>query len=269
MYEVFKPKSELLKKYISEITILKETSSYPKEYFAFPHNVNSIVFFKDTEIKYSNHYLEINRAPNKNGCVVAIGKYVEPLRVKYNDFVHEIAVNFTSTGINYFFDERFEGMAQSPIQVLNNAQLKEFAIVLFDTNEKERVIEVERFFEDRFMPKDLQLIEKIIGIVENDTLVKFKDISTALNISVRNINRLFHKYVDCSPKDYKKIIRFRSAISDYNKEDFNLTEICLKNEYYDSPHFTREFKKLTKMSPKKYFKHLTFESKNKYPYIFK
>lgn len=269
MYEVFKPKSELLKKYISEITVLKENSSYPKEYFAFPHNVSSIVFFKDTEIKYSNHYLEINRTQDKNWPIVTIGKYVEPLLVKYNDYVKEIAVNFTSTGINYFFDEKSNDITRSPIQVLNNTQLKEFSILLFNTNEKERIIEIERFFEQRFINKDLQLIEKIISTVENDKLIKFKDISKALNISERNLNRLFHKYIGCSPKDYKKIIRFRGAIRDYNKKDFNLTEICFKNEYYDSPHFTREFKKLTNKNPKDYFKHLTFESKKEFPYIFK
>lgn len=269
MYEVCKPQSELLKKYINEITVLKESGSYPKEYFAFPHNVSSIVFYKDTEIKYSNHYLEINRSKKKNWTVVLIGKYVEPLLIKYNDSVTEIAVNFSSTGINYFFDAELHDITSHPIQVLNIAQLENFSSALFDLNEKERIAAIERFFEQRFINKDLQLIEKIIRIVENDRLIKFKDISKALNISTRSINRLFHKYIGLSPKDYKKILRFRSTIKDYNNEDYNLTEMCLKNDYYDSPHFTREFKKLTNLIPKEYFKHLTLESKKEFPYIFK
>ena len=269
MYEVFKPKSDLLKTHINEIIVLKKDSSYPKEYFAFPHNVSSIVFFKDAEIKYSNHYLEINKTQNKNCSIIAIGKYVEPLLVKYNDYVEEIAVNFTSTGINYFFNEKFNGLTKLPIEILNNAQLKEFSILLYNTNEKERIIEIERFFEQRFINKDLRLIEKIIHIVEKDKLIKFKDISKTLDISPRNLNRLFHKYIGCSPKDYKKIVRFRNAIKDYNKKDFSLTEMCLKNDYYDSAHFTREFKRLTNLTPKDYFKRLTFESPKEFPYIFK
>ena len=269
MYEVFKPKSELLKKHINEIIVLKKDSSYPKEYFAFPHNVSSIVFFKDTEIKYSNHYLEINKAQNKNWSIITIGKYVEPLLVKYNDYVEEIAVNFTSTGINYFFTEKFNDITRLPIKVLNNTQLKNFTKLLYNTNEKERIIAIESFFEERFINKDLQLIEKIIRTVENDKLMKFKDISKLLNISTRSINRMFHKYIGCSPKDYKKILRFRSAIKDYNKKDFNLTELCLENDYYDSPHFTREFKKLTNLTPKNYFKKLASESKIEFPYVFK
>jgi|SRR6056297_1975822 len=269
MYEIFRPKSELLKKHISEITVLKENSSYPKEYFAFPHNVSSIVFFKDAEIKYNNQYLEINRTQNKNWSIVLIGKYVEPLLVKYNDYVKEIAINFSPTGVNYFFDEEFSSLSRLPIQILNTIQLNEFSILLFNTKESERIIEIERFFEQRFRNKDLQLIEKIVQIVENNKLIKFKDVSKELNISVRNLNRLFHKYLGCSPIEYKKIVRFRSAMKDFNKNDFNLTEVCLQNEYYDSPHFTREFKKLTNMTPKNYFKNLTFESKIEFPYVFK
>ncbi len=269
MYEVFLPKSELLKKHINEITVLKENSSYPKEYFAFPHNVSSIAFFKDAEIKYNNHYLEINRTQKKSLSVVIIGKYIKPLLVKYSDYVTEIAVNFSPTGINYFFDEEFHDLTKSPVQILDNVQLKQFAVLLFNLSKKERTAATERFFEQRFITKDLQLIEQIIRTVENDNLMKFKDISKALNISARSLNRLFHKYIGCSPKDYKKILRFRNVLKDYNNPDFNLTEMGLKNDYYDSPHFTREFKKLTTMTPKKYFKHLTFESKKEFPYIFK
>ena len=269
MYEVFKPNSDLLKKYISEITILKETSCYPKEYFAFPHNVSSIVFFKNSEIKYNNHYLEIKRTQKKTFPIVTIGKYIEPLLVRYKDYVEEIAVNFTPTGIHYFFDEKFMSQKKSPIQILNNSQLREFSESLFSTKKEERIIAIERFFKQRFINKDLQLIERIVNTLETDKLSKFKDISKAHNVSERNLNRLFHKYIGCSPKDYKKIIRFRSAIRDYNNGYSNLTEICLNNEYYDSPHFTREFKKLTTRSPKSYFKHVTFESKKKFPYIFK
>jgi transcriptional regulator GlxA family with amidase domain len=130
-------------------------------------------------------------------------------------------------------------------------------------------VEIESFLEQRFVYKDLQLIETIVTLVENDKSIKFKEIAETVDISVRNLNRLFHKYIGCSPKDYKKIIRFRDAIKDYNKEGLSLTEICLKNEFYDSPHFTREFKKLTNKNPKNYFQNLTFASKNQFPYIFK
>lgn len=269
MYEVFKPKSAFLSKYISEITVLKEDSSYPKKYFAFPHTVSSIAFFKDTEINYSNHYLEINNTQNESFPIVAIGKYIAPLLVRYNEYVEEIAVNFTPTGINYFFDGNFGDIINSQIQILNYTQLKAFSILLFGMNEEERILEIEHFFEQRFVDKNLQLIETIISLVENDKSVKFKDIAETYTISVRHLNRLFHKYIGCSPKDYKKIIRFRDAIKDYNKKNLNLTEICLKNEFYDSPHFTKEFRSLTNKNPKDYFQNLTFASKNQFPYIFK
>ena len=269
MYEVFKPKTDLLKKHINEITVLKEKSTFPKEYFAFPHNVSSIVFIKDVEIKYSNHYLEINKSENKQWAVVLIGKYVEPLLVRYNAYVREIAINFSSTGINYFFGSEINEATKLPIQVLDNDSLNDFAVELFSLHKDERIHAVERFFEQRFRTRDIEIIEKIVHEVEQDKLVKFKDLALELHISTRSLNRLFHKYIGCSPKDYKKIIRFRGAIKEFNDKDFNLTEMSLKSDYYDSPHFTREFKKLTNMTPSEYFKRLTLESQERFPYIFR
>ncbi|GGG44349.1 hypothetical protein GCM10010976_14930 [Bizionia arctica] len=54
MYKTFKPKSERLRKYIQEFTILDEKDIFPKEYFAFPHNISSIVFLQNSKFIYKH-----------------------------------------------------------------------------------------------------------------------------------------------------------------------------------------------------------------------
>jgi AraC-like DNA-binding protein len=269
MYEIFKPESAHLRKYIREITVLDENEIFPKEYFAFPHNIGVIVFLQDAKINYKPNTLEINRTQTKGTSVFSVGKYIEPLFVRYKQYVNEVAINFTPTGINYFFDENFSDIAALPIQEISDPEINEFSKVLFNTNKEDRMDSLELFLEQRFREKNLQLVEQVIHMIEDDKSLKFKEICKELKVSERNLNRLFHKYMGCSPKDYKKIIRFRGAIKDYNKNFSNLTQICFENDYYDSPHFTKEFKRLTNKKPIDYFKHLTFISKNKYPYIFK
>lgn len=270
MYKTFKPKSEHLRKYIQEFTILDKNGVFPKEYLAFPHNISAIVFIENSKLNYKPGSLEIERAQkNEQSSVFSIGKYVEPLFVNYKHCVNEIAINFTPTGINYFFDENFSDIAKSPIQEIKEPVFSEFSKTLFNTRKEDRIECLEEFLNQRFREKNILLVEQVIMIIEGDKSLKFKNICTELKVSERNVNRLFHKYVGCSPKDYKKIIRFRGAIKDYNKDESNLTQICLENDYYDSPHFSREFKRLTNKNPKDYFKHLTFVSKSKYPYIFK
>ena len=106
MYEILKPKSEHLRKYIQEITVLNENEVFPKEYFAFPHNISAIVFLQNSKIVYKSNSLEINRIQTNNTSAFSIGKYIEPLFVRYKHFVNEIAINFTPTGLNYFFDKK-------------------------------------------------------------------------------------------------------------------------------------------------------------------
>lgn len=269
MYEIFKPKSEHLRKYIQEITVLDENEIFPKEYFAFPHNIGVIVFFHNSKIDYKSNTLEIDRIQTNSRSVFSIGKYIEPLFVRYKHFVNEIAINFTPTGLNYFFDKNFSDIANLPFQEIRDSEINEFSKLLFESNKEDRIEILELFLEQRFREKNLHLVEQVIFKIEGDKSLKFKEICKELNVSERNINRLFHKYIGCSPKDYKKIIRFRGTIKDYNKKVSNLTQICLENDYYDSPHFTKEFKRLTNKKPTEYFKQLAFISKKKYPYIFK
>jgi AraC-like DNA-binding protein len=102
--------------------------------------------------------------------------------------------------------------------------------------------------------------------LENDKSLKIKDIALKMKVSERTINRWFHKYIGCPPKDYKKIMRFRSSLK--NSKEMNLTELCLNNDYYDSPHFTNEFKLLTNRSPRDFFNAMSEVGEERFPYIF-
>ncbi|WP_148304592.1 AraC family transcriptional regulator [Formosa agariphila] len=171
--------------------------------------------------------------------VLSIGKYVAPLFVSYKHYVNEIAINFTPTGINYFFDENFSDIAKCPIQEIGDSEITEFSKVLFNTHKENRIESLESFLEQRFRKKNIQLVEQVIPIIECDKALKFKNICKELNVSERNINRLFHKYIGYSPKDYKKIICFRKAIKEKIKRLTKLFKIIAKLVLYqDSVHKT-------------------------------
>lgn len=269
MYQTYKPKSEQLRKYIQEFTVLDDDGMFPKEYFAFPHHVGAIVFMENAEFQFEAGILKLDKNPTQESLVITIGKYLAPLFVRYEHFVNEIAINFTPTGMNYFMDEHFSDIANLPIQELKNIEFSQFSKKIFTFEKADRIEQLELFLMQQLREKNMLILEQVVELLEADKSLKFKDICNDLTISERTVNRLFHKYMGCSPKDYKKIIRFRGAIKDYQKNEFNLTEIGLQNDYYDSPHFSREFKKLTNQNPKDYFKQLTYTSNKEYPYIFK
>lgn len=187
--------------------------------------------------------------------------------MKYENFVDEISINFNELGINYFLKENYGEIANRPIQYITNNKWNNFAKEMFSSNAEDRICLLEKFLLSQFMNKDLNVIESIIKEMENDLSLKLKDIVLKVKISERTANRLFHKYLGCSPSLYKKILRFRSTVKLYEKE-ISLTELCLKNEYFDSPHFTKEFKLLTGKSPRDFFNSVNEISDKKYPYIF-
>ena len=267
MYDIYIPKSELLKKYISEFTILKKENFETTRYFAFPQHKGTLSFYSSASIHFEDLTLELDQIETLKESIIILGKYSNPLFVKYEIFVDEISINFNELGINYFLKENYGEIANKPIQYISDEKWTNFAKKMFSSNTEDRIYLLENFLLSQFMNKDLNVIESIIKEMENDLSLKLKDIVLTVKISERTANRLFHKYIGCSPSLYKKILRFRSAVK-LNKKGISLTELCLKNEYYDSPHFTKEFKLLTGKGPKHFFNSVNQVSHKKYPYLF-
>lgn len=199
--------------------------------------------------------------------MIALGKYLEPLLINYKGAVAELSINFTPVGMNYFFDEDFAEVASKPAQLLTSTVWNELASSLHQSDDADVFDMLEEFLIRQFREKDLSKVESAVKLIETDISVKIKKIALKLNLSERTINRLFHKYIGCSPQNFKKIVRFRSSIKMISK-DANLTQLCMNNEYYDSSHFCKEFIKLTNKNPKQFFQRLTKTSDAGFPYIF-
>ncbi len=268
MYEIHRPKKASLRKYISEFTILKKDPFKPVNFLAFPHHCAAIAFFSQTNITYNNLILNIERNNNLSTSIVVLGKYKEPLLLKYRNFVDEIAINFTPTGLNYFFKENHDKIIDKPIKFLKNEKWSKFSKKLFKAKRNERISLLENFLLSHLIEKDLSVIENIIDKIKSNKSLKIKNISQEMNMSERTINRIFHKYIGLSPKDFKKILRLRSSFTMHNKK-ISLTELCLNNDYYDSSHFTNEFKILTKRNPRNFFNSIKKINSIESYYIFK
>ncbi|MFK8039591.1 MAG: helix-turn-helix domain-containing protein [Crocinitomicaceae bacterium] len=267
MYSVFKPKSEILQQYISEFTILNKNNFKPTRYLALPHSKAAISLFNKSSVIYNEHQLDITNDKSNSPSVYILGKYTSPILLDYKGAVDEIAINFKTLGINYFFEDNFDKIASKPVQILTDNGWNEFSTQLYNIEEDKRIDSLENFLLLQIKHKKLTQIESIIKTMESDKSLKIKDIASELNISVRTINRLFHRYIGFAPKDFKRIIRFRSALK-MNVGEISLTELCLNNDYYDSPHFTNEFRLLTNKNPRDFFNSMSEIGDEKFPYVF-
>lgn len=69
----------------------------------------------------------------------------------------------------------------------------------------------------------------------------------------RQLERNFKKQIGISPKQLSKAIRLQATLKlllSQTRE--TLTNIAYENEYYDQPHFIKDFKEFTGITPKKF-----------------
>jgi transcriptional regulator GlxA family with amidase domain len=100
---------------------------------------------------------------------------------------------------------------------------------------------------DRLVWDSLALIRR--GIPSMDTL------SNSLNMSQRQIERLYQLQVGLSPKYYSRLLRIDTARKALKHPAQSLTDLGLSLGFYDQSHFIREFKTVIGMTPRAYVEH--------------
>jgi AraC-like DNA-binding protein len=80
--------------------------------------------------------------------------------------------------------------------------------------------------------------------------LKIDTLAVQFGVSGRTLQRIFHKHVGLSPKQFARIARFRRALKLMKRyPDIELGRIGITAGYYDQSHFIREFRLLSGFTP--------------------
>jgi AraC-like DNA-binding protein len=268
MYEVFIPKSEKLRKHIHNICVFRAFEGKVK-YFAFPQLGTTLAFFQSADVTCENNCVNVTKSSTHKPQVLVLNKYIVPLQLQYHSYCPEISINFKPTGLNYFFPINTSEIEKDAHQLISYEPWLKMAKQIFEPKTNQAKIELlEHYLIENLIEKDLAKIEECISLLDQDPAPRIATIAESMHVSVRTINRWFAEYIGCSPKDYKKIMRFRKAVdTKFSDSNQNLTEICLASNFYD-PHFTREFKTLTQLNPRDFFSDIDYVANQNIPYKF-
>lgn len=99
---------------------------------------------------------------------------------------------------------------------------------------------------------DTRIKDSIHRIKEKKGLVSINDLSKEISLSRDSFEKNFRANVGTTPKQYCKIIRFRSLFEEAHLQN-NLTDLGLNGGYYDQSHFIRDFKSFTGVLPSDFF----------------
>ncbi len=268
MYKIIYPESDITKRHIVNYDQLQEfDSKLPLKYFVFPQKGRTVFVLKNARVESEGNHITISKSEEENFKVVFLGKYTHPLLFTYLNFVPEIAINFNETGINYFFPD-FRSRNEL-FTVFDGTLIDLDAEKLFNNDNETAGKYLDDYLIGRYSGLEISAIEKAVEMVNADCKQAVAAIAGQVCLTEKTLNRQFQKYVGCTISKYKSIVRFRKTLETHFKNDqLSLTELCLENNYFDSPHFYKEIKKIASFNPKDFFNKVKANGLGAYPYVF-
>lgn len=100
------------------------------------------------------------------------------------------------------------------------------------------------------------ILAEMVGLIASDESIDVTTLSQNFGLSVRDIQRLFKRYIGVTPKAYIRLIRVRSVKNKIANNDFvNFTHLAIDSGYFDQSHFIRDFKLLMENTPTEYYRY--------------
>jgi len=103
---------------------------------------------------------------------------------------------------------------------------------------------------DRQVPKDSKIQQAIALILKQNGQIAIKKIRDQIYLTERTFERKFKAQVGLAPKQFAKIIQFKSSLKQLTQENYGqLLDISFDSGFSDQSHFIRSFKKYTGKTP--------------------
>ncbi|MGE0076440.1 MAG: DUF6597 domain-containing transcriptional factor [Bacteroidales bacterium] len=122
-----------------------------------------------------------------------------------------------------------------------------------DTTRRLAIIETELVALLNDSTQSLDKFQLIFNALIQGNTYQLNNFCTQNNIGIRQLERLFLKYIGLSPNTYTTLNRFHGALNQMlNASNAKLTSLAYDNEYFDQMHFIKEFKRYTGSTPKSF-----------------
>lgn len=259
----YQPIHPILKKYIEGYYFMsKDESQEPIKYLTFPDNYFILSACQNVSIIQEKGWLKIHESSSENLIIDFVSQCSVPTEILYQQSINEVTVYFKPLGIYHFFEADQSTDLKANIQ---DSDFKEIMDQILKESDRKRQIQLlENYWLLKFNLKDLTLASAIT--YDLDSELSIEEIATKNKITRQYVNKVSKRYLGKPASEYRKIQRFRKVLIT-NRKVKNLTELSYENLFYDQSHLIKDFKELTKISPKKFFENVDTEQNNIWLFI--
>lgn len=169
-----------------------------------------------------------------------------------------IIVLFKETGATAFFKEPLYELFTESVSLDNFISRQKISVVEDQlaeaSNNSQRIAIIEHFLLSiLYNPKQDSLIANAIQKIHaTKGIIKMKELAGGFYLSQDAFEKRFRKTIGTSPKQFSSIVRMKSIIN--QKQSIrSLTDIAFDAGYFDQPHFNKDFKRFTGLTPTDFF----------------
>lgn len=262
-YSTVKPKNKILQKYIAYYYFNdSDDATYLKQFIFYPHYRNSLTVYKNSEVSFIGNQSVVFPTQNTTLTKTYTGVHLQSRVGKMQAPFNKIGIVFQALGINNFLAEPLSSIVQvspkSDFDYFGKA-LETTLIDVYNANNVDEKIDIlDAFFINKLNPMEDTRLEEAITLMFKGNF-NIQEIASSLKINRKTLLRLFKKHVNCTPKEYASVIKFRDALNLYQnaQKELAFTALAYNNNYYDQSDFIKHFRRITGFNPKKFFENIS------------
>jgi AraC-like DNA-binding protein len=257
--QFFKPKNALLRRYMDGYYFLTKRPDEPEiRYLTFPTNLSILSVARNATLELEENRATVQQSKN-NFYSLLIAHYIKPIEAVYKGAVDEVNFYFKPLGLHAFLPASLSYHPHNTALFIPYGDYKKNMLSIL--NEKDITVRqemIEAYWLSKLVGFEHDFLYAVIDeLTKPDDDISIQEIAKKYNTSRQTINKLFMRYLGKSPVNFKKINRFRETLSQKTIPgipDETLTALSYACLFYDQSHMIKEFKKLTGLTPKAFFK---------------
>ncbi len=183
--------------------------------------------------------------------------------IKYSKDTGTVLVLFREAGANAFIKEPLHELFEDSVSLDKFAGYKNVPFIEEQLagakNNAQRIDLIEQFLLSKLnhYQTDGLILAALDKIHSVKGIVKIKDLTNSLYISQDAFEKRFRRVVGVAPKQFSYLIRMKSIVSS-GIDKYSLAQVAFDAGYFDQPHFNKDFKLFTGLTPTDFLKSPVF-----------